>query len=190
MKRYPVVVALMILVGLWLVPVSPIRAEEKQYKYVGAAGCKTCHKTKKSGNQYGIWMESKHAKAYETLKSEEAAKIAQEKGLDKPAYEAPECLKCHVTAYDVDKALLGRKYKMEDGVQCESCHGPGSAYKKKKIMKDRQLAIANGLNPILVEDGTAEKQCKTCHNEESPTFKGFNFKERWEQIKHPVPAKQ
>ncbi|NOX38645.1 MAG: cytochrome C554 [Calditrichaeota bacterium] len=190
MKRYAVVVALIALIGLWLAPTAPVKAEEKQYKYVGVGGCKTCHKTKKSGNQYGIWLETKHAKAYETLKSEEAAKIAKEKGLDKPAYESPQCLKCHVTAYDVEPARLGKKYKKEDGVQCESCHGPGSAYKKKKIMKDRELAIANGLNPILVEDGTAEKLCKTCHNEESPTFKGFNFKERWEEIKHPVPPKQ
>ncbi len=54
-------------------------------------------------------------------------------------------------------------------------------------MKDRKLSIENGLNPILVEDGSAEKLCLTCHNEESPTFKEFKFKERWEKIAHPIP---
>ncbi len=156
-------------------------------KYIGVAGCKKCHKTVKQGEQFKIWSESKHAKAYETLKGEDAAKIAKEKGLAKPAYESPECLKCHVTGYDADASLLGPKFKMEDGVQCETCHGPGSLYKKKKIMKDRELAIQKGLKIYSVEDGSAEELCRKCHNEESPTFKEFNFKERWKKIAHPVP---
>jgi hypothetical protein len=28
-----------------------------------------------------------------------------------------------------------------------------------------------------------------CHNEESPTFAGFNFDESWAKIAHPVPEK-
>ncbi len=165
-------------------------ASAKTAKYVGVVKCKKCHKTVKQGKQFQIWSESKHAKAYETLKGEKAAKIAKEKGLAKPAYESPQCLKCHVTAYDADASLLGPKFKKEDGVQCEGCHGPGSLYKKKKIMKDRELAIQKGLKFYSVEDGSAEKLCRKCHNDESPTFKEFNFKERWEKIAHPVPKKK
>jgi hypothetical protein len=33
---------------------------------------------------------------------------------------------------------------------------------------------------------TAET-CHGCHNEESPTFKDFNFEERVAQIAHPYP---
>lgn len=184
-------------------------AQEKaaKYDYVGVSKCKTCHKKESIGAQYLKWKESKHAKAFEALKTEEAAKIAQEKGLKVPAYEAPECLKCHTTGfgeggYEVkDEAFwkpaegdnAARKaVKRMTGLQavtCETCHGPGSGYKKKKIMKDREVAIKNGLNPISVADGTAEKLCKTCHNEESPTYKEFIFKERWEKIAHPVPEK-
>lgn len=159
-------------------------------QYVGVKKCKTCHKKVEQGEQFRIWSESKHAQAFETLKSEKAAQIAKEKGLSKPAYESPECLKCHVTAYDAPAEMLAATFKKEDGVQCETCHGAGSLYKKKKIMKDRELAIQNGLNPISVKDGSAEKLCRKCHNEESPTFKEFNFKERWEKIAHPVPAKK
>ena len=46
---------------------------------------------------------------------------------------------------NVDKALLGEKFKIEDGVQCETCHGAGSNYKSLKVMKNEKDAIANGL---------------------------------------------
>jgi len=190
MKKLLTLLFILVVSGFLLAQGSGDKAAAKaQYKYVGVSSCKTCHKTKKSGEQYKIWAASKHAKAYETLKGEAAAKIAQEKGLKVPAYEAPECLQCHVTAFGVDKAQLGPKFKMEDGVQCETCHGPGSAYKKMKIMKDRAKAIANGMYDIKVADGSAEKTCRSCHNEKSPTYKEFNFKERWAKIAHPVPKK-
>ena len=157
-------------------------------QYVGAAKCGKCHKTAKQGKQLKIWEGSEHAKAFETLKSPEAAKIAKEKGLSKPAHEAPECLKCHVSGYKEDASMKAASFDMALGVQCETCHGAGSMYKKKTIMKDREQSIANGMTAISVKDGSAEKQCRTCHNEESPTFKEFNFEEMWKKIAHPVPA--
>ena len=158
--------------------------------YVGVDKCKTCHKKPDQGEQFTIWEKSAHAKAFKTLQGEEAAKIAKEKGLKTAAYEAPECLKCHVTGYDAPADKKESKFSAEDGVQCESCHGPGSEYKSKKIMQDRKAAIGKGLAAILVSDGTAEKHCKTCHNSESPTFKDFDFKAKWDKIKHPVPEKK
>lgn len=158
--------------------------------YVGVDKCKICHKKPDQGEQLKIWENSQHSKAFETLKSEESAKIAKEKGLKVAAHEAPECLKCHVTGHDVAAEKKESKFKMEDGVQCETCHGPGSEYKSKKVMEDRKASIEKGMAAILVKDGTAEKQCKTCHNEESPTFKEFKFAEMWEKIKHPVPEEK
>ena len=72
---------------------------------------------------------------------------------------------------------------MEDGVQCETCHGAGSDYKSLKVMKDKQLAMKNGLE---MHDNI-EEFCKSCHNPESPTFVEFKFEESWNKIKHPVP---
>ncbi len=163
-------------------------AQEKQHTYVGARKCKTCHKKEKIGNQYKLWKESKHAKAYETLLTEKADSISMSMD-NKKAVENEKCLKCHVTAYDVDKSRLGKKFKLEDGVQCESCHGAGGDYKKKKIMKKHELAVANGLVEYK-DEAEIEKQCKTCHNEDSPTYKEFDFKKRWEDIKHPIPDKK
>lgn len=136
-----------------------------QHKYVGAAKCKMCHMTK--GKQYPTWSESKHAKAFETLKTEAAKKIAAEKGIADPSTDA-KCLKCHTTAASTDPALNGG-IKNEEGVSCESCHGPGSTYKAPAIMRSREASLANGL---IIPD---EKLCIKCHNAESPTYKEFNY---------------
>lgn len=163
-------------------------AAKVQHSYVGVKACGMCHKSEKQGEQLKIWEGSLHSKAYETLKSEQAAAIAKEKGLESPAYESAECLKCHVTEFGVKADLLEAKYVSNMGVQCESCHGAGSDYKKMSIMKDPKAAIENGLNALSVEDGSAKKLCVTCHNEESPTFKEFKFAEMWPKIAHPIPA--
>lgn len=153
---------------------------------VGASKCKGCHKSK-TGDQWKIWTESAHASAFETLASEESRKIAAELGLGDPQLEEA-CLKCHATKASLGaNAVLSEKgaYKDSEGVGCESCHGPGSDYKPKKIMKDPEAARLAGLVMNKTADG-----CTGCHNEESPTFKGFEFEERWAEIAHPVPTTQ
>lgn len=153
-------------------------------KYVGADKCKTCHKKAEDGEQHKKWEEGPHAKAMKTLASEEAKKIAAEKGIADPAKDA-KCTKCHSTFASVDAKLLDAKTKLtlEEGVSCESCHGPGSEYKSKKIMQDQKAAIAAGL---IIPD---EKLCIKCHNSESPTFKAFDFAAASKKIAHPIPKK-
>ena len=153
-------------------------------KYVGAKKCKICHISTKSGAQYKKWGEMGHSKAYETLKSDKAKEIAAEKGIDN-AQESPECLRCHSTAYEPatkkKRANVKPTLKVEEGVSCESCHGPGSIYKKKPIMKDHEKFLANsGIMPT-------DKVGKECHNTDSPTFKEFKFEEKKAKISHPIP---
>jgi len=159
----------------------------QDHNYVGVKKCGMCHKKEAEGNQLKIWKDSKHAKAYEALKTEKADKIAMEK-FGKKAIEADECLKCHVTGHGLDASRFGKKFKVEDGVQCEACHGPGSDYKSKKIMKDQDKSVEKGLI-VYADDAAIEKLCKTCHNDESPTFKEFDFAKMWDKIKHPIPEK-
>ena len=161
-------------------------AQDKN-QYVGVKTCSMCHKKPEQGEQLKIWEGSAHANAYKTLQSDEANKIAADKGLGK-AVEAKECLVCHVTAFDADAALIGKRFKVEDGVQCETCHGAGSEYKSKKVMEDHAKSVAAGMTEYKNEKDI-EKQCKTCHNDKSPTYKEFNFEEMWAKIKHPVPDK-
>lgn len=168
----------------------PMLAQDKEeYNYVGVSTCGMCHKKESSGAQLSKWEESAHSKAFKTLQTEEADKIAKDLGHGDKAAEAPACLKCHVTGYDLPEARLEKKFSMEDGVQCETCHGPGSEYKSMKIMKDHQLAVENGMTDF-VNDKAIQDFCVTCHNEESPTYKEFNFEEMWSKIAHPIPAEE
>ena len=150
--------------------------EPKTFKYIGTNSCaKMCHKSDKQGNQLKIWEESSHSKAYKTLLTPEADKVSKELGKGDKASESEFCLKCHTTGFGADASLFEEKFSKEDGVQCEACHGAGSEYKSMKIMKDKQEAIKNGLK-VYTDHG---EFCKTCHNSESPTFKDFNFEEKW-----------
>ena len=79
---------------------DPAPAPPAENKYIGAEKCKSCHSAAESGDQYGKWKAMKHAHAFESLASEEAKKIATEKGIADPQ-KADECLQCHVTAFKV-----------------------------------------------------------------------------------------
>ncbi|MFN7181294.1 MAG: cytochrome c family protein [Planctomycetota bacterium] len=155
---------------------SPFR--EPEHQYVGVKKCKICHRMKKlAGEEFQIWEQSKHAKAYETLGTDEAKKIAKEKGIENPQ-EDGKCLKCHIIAYGVDEKWRGDEVTKEEGVSCEACHGPGGDYKDKETMKNREKAIEKGL---VIPN---EKTCLACHNSESPSYKEFKYEEFREKIKH------
>ena len=154
-----------------------------EYSYEGVGGCAMCHKKEATGDQFGKWSAGPHAQAYATLGTDAAKEAAAKAGIEGNPQEAPECLKCHVTAAGVDAARLGKKYAVEDGVGCESCHGPGSEYKSMKVMKDHDAAVAAGMVVPTAET------CMGCHNDASPTFKGFDFDKYFAQIAHPNPSK-
>ena len=135
-------------------------------KYIGAAKCKMCHNSATKGAQYKKWSEAKHSKAWDLLSADEK--------------KDPKCAKCHSTFHSVEASLRGTITEAE-GVSCESCHGPGSVYKSMTIMKDQAKSIENGLTI------PAEAICVKCHNDESPTFKGFDYATAVAKIAHPKP---
>lgn len=135
--------------------------------YVGSKKCKMCHKGEKKGMVFEKWMERKHSKAFETLKKD---------GKEKD----PACLECHTTAFNKGGYKIGDENASKfEGVGCESCHGPGSDYKKMSVMKDKAKSLAAGL---IVPD---EKLCKTCHDPaKSDTAKPFKKDEYFKKIDH------
>jgi len=187
MKKSIILIPVVLVAALALILSVSTNNYSKSYdghKYVGVDGCtKACHKTDASGKQLDIWKASKHSQAWTALTTPDADKIAKDKGFSTPAAETPFCIKCHVLGKDIDPSELTETFKKEDGVQCETCHGPGSDYKSLSVMKDKQKAIDNGL--ILHSDIAAF--CVTCHNPDSPNYKEFKFDDAWAQIKHVKP---
>jgi cytochrome c5 len=78
-------------------------------KYIGAEKCKMCHNSK---GQWAPWEKSKHALAFEALKTEAADKLAAEKGFKTKVVETPECVACHQTGRSVKDAVYDEKFNV------------------------------------------------------------------------------
>jgi hypothetical protein len=179
-----------LLVIAFLIPKSA--AADGEHKYTGHKKCKTCHKKEPIGNQFGIWLESKHAKTFATLATEKAKKWGAEAGVDDPQTD-DRCVKCHTTAHGVPDSMVSKKFDRTAGVQCEACHGAGKDYRKKSVMVDRDKAIERGMVPQTAA------VCTVCHNDESPAWDsqrytladgskaGFDYEQAVKEIAHPVP---
>ena len=172
---------------------TALAADRDAALYVGVKSCKMCHKKAEDGDQFAKWQAGPHAKAFEGLASPEAREAAKKLGIDDPQ-KSGKCLACHSTAYNWKDAVQNADIPVEEGVSCESCHGPGKNYKKMQTMKSKEQAKAAGLLD-------AKDSCILCHNDKAPSWKadrytlkdgsksGFDFEQAYAKIKHPVPAK-
>jgi len=188
-------VAAAALIGLVLLQSSAATSEGgavKANRYIGVAKCKNCHKKEEAGNQYAKWEGMKHSKAYEVLAGDDAKAIGKKLGIADPQ-KSDECLKCHVTAFGAAKEEIKKGFKIEAGVQCETCHGPGEAHMKARFM----AAATAGDNPPAytkppegeIDATPGQETCRKCHNAEGPTFEGFCFYKSVAKIRHLNPLK-
>ncbi len=162
--------------------------EKKVFKYVGAKKCSACHKTAQRGDQYGQWQGTLHANAFATLGTDVSKKVAAKAGIKGDPQTAQECLICHTTGYEAPAEEKEAALTLEEGVSCEACHGPGSEY--------RSLVVKNGIKAGNITRESVGMRtpdaalCQKCHNEKSPTFKGFNYGAMLSNVLHPVPVSQ
>ncbi|MBN1848414.1 MAG: hypothetical protein JW932_07500 [Deltaproteobacteria bacterium] len=103
-------------------------------RFIGWKACQECHTEISNG-----WARTRHASAFESL-------------VESGQQDLPDCLRCHVVAYDRPGGFLDPDLTMElAGVQCESCHGPG----KKHLYQTEGSAS-------IIREPTVER-CRTCH---------------------------
>jgi len=145
----------MLLCGAWAA-----KCAGEEATHVGVKKCKTCHI-----KVYQTWKETKHAVAFDTLNEQEK--------------QDPKCIECHTTNKDINLP----------GIQCEACHGAGCKFSSATIMnKKKYEADPEGQRKMAIEAGLIiapnEESCKQCHNARSPHYKPFDFKARYEEIKH------
>jgi len=131
--------------------------EDRHPVYVGARVCATCHDGKGMGHQFSQWLGSKHAQAYAILASPESKEIARLSGIPQEPQESAMCLGCHATGAHVEDWEKDDTFFMQDGVQCEKCHGPGSEYMDMAVMMDPTAAARAGLIMPTQQD------CEACH---------------------------
>lgn len=134
--------------------------------YEGRKKCSSCHKS-----QAESWSETAHAKAIDSLKArtKPEAKRKAKLDVDKDYTQDKDCVGCHVDGFGKDGG-----YDVQDpgkflaGVGCESCHGPGTDYrrihrkagevfeKSKKAAPRQSLADAG-------QDFQFVERCNACH---------------------------
>lgn len=149
------------------------RADVPKGHYMGTGSCSSsnCHgnvapvtANKVLQNEYVTWQKhDKHSQAYKVLGNSDSATIVQHLGL-KDAQREPLCLKCHTT-YVPEVEDRGDKYQIEDGVTCESCHGPAqswlSSHTTREATHDKNLE--QGLTDVVsIQKRT--KLCLSCHH--------------------------
>ena len=112
--------------------------------------------------EYVTWSRvDKHARAYNVLANEQSLRIARNLGIGKPS-EAKLCLDCHT--HNIPKDLRGDRFRLDDGVSCEACHGPSGRWLESHVQDGatHEANLSAGLYPT--SDPLARAQlCMSCH---------------------------
>jgi YVTN family beta-propeller protein len=147
-------------------------------RYVGNEVCGTCHV-----REYKEWLGTKHARSWVMLgRVDKAGKVAASFKMTVQPQNSAICLQCHGTAANVPAEYRADTFHVEDGVQCERCHGPGEKYATEEAMMDKNKAISLGLI-IPTKD-----VCMNCHlskpSHEFMNIKPFDFESAYSRIQH------
>jgi YVTN family beta-propeller protein len=121
-------------------------------RYLGNEACAECHLP-----QYKTWLSTKHSRSWVMLGMETSMEVGSHFKMTAMPQNNAQCLTCHGTAAKVPAEFRVPHFRVEEGVKCERCHGPGEHYAKEEIMKDRQKAKAAGLRI------PTEQDCLSCH---------------------------
>jgi len=150
---------------------NPAGTTVEPSRYVGPGGCAatSCHGSVKPladtrifQNEYSIWVvQDKHSRAYNALTSPIGERIGRILGIGK-SEEAPKCLACH--ALDVAPEARAKTFDLSDGVSCEGCHGPASAWLGPHTTRGwtHAQSVAAGMYDTRDLVQRTEK-CLTCH---------------------------
>ncbi|MBS0210176.1 MAG: hypothetical protein JSS27_14605 [Planctomycetes bacterium] len=162
--------------GLGLRPKAFPRASgptDPNGQFVGSKACAECHPT-----AYGIWAETPHAHATETL-----AKLTPARQFD------PECISCHATGWNPQEffpyasGFVGMDqtpHLMGNG--CENCHGPGAGHVAAERGSDAALRDVGRDRMKITVQLAKDKACAACHDlDNSPEF---DFSTYWPQVEH------
>jgi Cytochrome c554 and c-prime len=161
------------LVHLSFLTPSLLRAQEKEpVKYIGPGSCAatSCHGSVKSiagsgilQNEYSTWiLQDKHSRAYQALTGDVGERLARILKLGAKAEESPKCLACH--ALYTTPEQRGRAFEISEGVSCENCHGPASAWLGPHTTRSWQheRSVALGMSDTRNVIHRTEK-CLECH---------------------------
>jgi hypothetical protein len=152
--------------------------------YVGSKSCRKCHLA-----EFRSWEATEMGKAFDSLAPGQKTAEKQAAGLDPQTdYRTnADCTRCHAVGVGHEGGLAAGYDLAKDperllGVGCESCHGPGGAYLGAG-KHDREWSTARAARTAALEaagyvPAPGRESCVSCHNEDSPSFHGFDWEAR------------
>jgi len=141
-------------------------------KYIGPGSCAatSCHGSVKPVSdsrilqtEYSTWiLKDKHSRAYQALTGDVGERMARILKLGAKAEESPKCLACH--ALYTAPEQRGRAFAISEGVSCENCHGPASAWLGPHTTREQthEKSVAMGMYDTRNVIHRTEK-CLECH---------------------------
>jgi Cytochrome c554 and c-prime len=151
---------------------ATLSAQNEPVKYIGPGSCAatSCHGSVKPiadsrifQNEYSTWIiQDKHSRAYQALTGDVGERMARILKLGAKAEEAPKCLACH--ALNPPPEQRGRAFEISEGVSCENCHGPASAWLGPHTTRSwpHEKSVALGMTDTRDVIHRTEK-CLECH---------------------------
>ena len=129
----------------------------KPSSYAGSSSCKECHNT-----LHERWSTTRHAQAF-------SSPIFQRDWTE--LSKQTSCLECHTTGFDPASGVYS-----EEGVTCESCHGPFQPNHPEQNMPVKpDAALCATCHKNTTDEWKASLhseagiQCESCHNPHSQT---------------------
>lgn len=156
-----------------MLPASELQAQSS-YSYTGVASCagSTCH-GRSEGNgaivrqdEIATWqspsgVSGAHSRAYALLSGRRGKQIIASLGYT-AQQTAENCNGCHTTFAPASQR--GPKFRLDDGVSCESCHGASIGWLSShyEVAGTHPNNVRNGLTP-LEQPRTRARVCLDCH---------------------------
>lgn len=143
--------------------------QAQQYTGPGSCSSSSCHGSiaprtdnRVKQNEYSVWIvRDKHSKAFTALAGMVGERMAGILGLGR-AESAPKCLACH--ALDPPPAQRAHTFDSSDGVSCENCHGPASAWLGRHTERgwthEQSVALGMADTRDLIK---RSELCLSCH---------------------------
>ena len=161
-----------IVCSMLLPPCLLLGQEKEPVKYIGPGSCAatSCHGSVKPiagsrilQNEYSTWiLQDRHSRAYQALTGDVGERMARILKLGAKAEDASKCLACH-TLYATPEQR-GRAFEISEGVSCENCHGPASAWLGPHTTRSwpHEKSVALGMQDTRNVIHRTEK-CLECH---------------------------
>jgi hypothetical protein len=150
---------------------SATPGETGKYSGPGSCASSNCHGgvtpkglVRIAQNEYSIWAaQDKHSRAYNVLSNPTSIRMGKLIGLEQAPNKSDKCLACH--ALNVHSEQRAQTFQsIDDGVSCESCHGPAVGWLGPHTLKGQSHEQSLRLGMYDTRDlAKRTDRCLTCH---------------------------